>query len=148
MDYPVCVQTLPQQTVASVRCHGRLVTLDHDVAALLRSMLHDLAASDGEAAGEPFLIIHGIDGMLATGAQGDVEICVPVSRPPADEHLLLTPLPGTEAAMTTHGGGCLRLPSAYAALAGWISRNGRERVGPPRQSAMTDAVVRLAWPIR
>lgn len=148
MDYHICIQTLPQQTVASVRCHGRLSALDQDVAALLRSMLHDLAASDGEAAGEPFLIIHGIDGMLATGAPGDVEICVPVSRPPADEHLLLTPLPGTTAATTTHRGGCLQLPSAYAALVGWTSRNGRELAGPPRQSAMTDAVVRLAWPIR
>ncbi len=148
MDYQVSVQTLPQQTVASVRCHGRLITLDHDVAAALRSMLHDLAASDGEAAGKPFLIIHGIDGMLATGAQGDVEICVPVSRPPADEHLLLTPLAGTEAAMTTHHGGCLRLPLAYAELAAWISRNGRQPAGPPRQGTFTDATVRLAWPIR
>ncbi|WP_144121073.1 hypothetical protein [Catellatospora sichuanensis] len=111
-------------------------------------MLHDLTASDGEAAGEPFLIIHGIDGMLATGAKGDVEICVPVDRPPADEHLLLTPMPGTSAAVTTHDGGCLRLPAAYATLAEWISGNGRKPIAPPRQSAFGDAAVWLAWPIR
>lgn len=152
MDYQVTVETLPEQTIASVRCHAHLTTVGIDVAGGLKSMMHDLAASGGEAGGVPFLIIHDIDDMLDAGTPGTVEICVPISRPPADEHILLSPLAATSAAVTVHYGGCGRLPSAYAAVAEWIDRNGREARGSPRQSclpqsASPDTAVWLAWPI-
>lgn len=153
MDYQVTIETLPEQTVASVRCHARLATVGNDVADGLKAMMHDLAASGGEPGGVPFLIIHDIDDLLAGRASGTVEICVPVILPPADEHILLSRLPATSAAVTVHSGSCRQLSSAYVAVAEWMSRNGRVPTGSPRlscppQSASVDTAVWLAWPIR
>ena len=71
-------------------------------------------------------------------ASGLFEVCLPVESPPAgDERVLVKEVPACTVAYVSVRGPYTQIPTHYTELLAWLSVEGREVAGPPREVYIT-----------
>ncbi|MFB9723985.1 MerR family transcriptional regulator [Planobispora longispora] len=154
MNYTITVETLPAQTVASVRRHTDLTGAGARVAEGFGVLVEVLTQAGEHPAGAPFLVLHDV---IDADNDGDIEICIPITSPvAAASPVRVDRRAAVTAAATTHRGRHDEITPAYRALTAWITEHGHEIAGPPRETYLNDPAVtaeadlltQVAWPIR
>jgi DNA-binding transcriptional MerR regulator len=150
MSPQVDIEQLAAQPIASISKHIFIDALDNTIRTSL-AQLNKYAASYGGGAGVPFGIFHG---PINHQDNGPIEVCLPLTAehtPDGDVTVRILPA-GNAACVTMRGDDC-EFPvilSAYDAAASWITRNGYEMAGPPREIWIAppgpNAEMRIVWP--
>src|ERR1700728_235222 len=129
---PVRERDVAEQTVLTEQRHvyvGQLAWIREAAARLTAT-----AARCGGAAGERFVIFHGI---VTADSDGPVEVCVPVRHPPQDPAELAWRVePAHREAFIPVTRAHFEIPaiwSIYDRLARWAAAPGRRRAGAPRE---------------
>jgi DNA-binding transcriptional MerR regulator len=154
MPYEISQKELGDQHVASVSSE---VTLEGAAAAVsggFGAIMGALETAGVAPAGAPFLVLHDV---IDAENPGTIEACVPVAGPfqPAAP-VVSKHLPGGLAACTVHKGAYQEVAPAYHALSAWMSTNGWEPSGPPREVYLNDPttvpvgelLTEVVWPMR
>ncbi|MFI6511279.1 GyrI-like domain-containing protein [Streptosporangium sp. NPDC050855] len=154
MNYTVTVETLPAQTVASVRRRTDLAGAGATIAEGFGTVVGVLTHAGRHPAGAPFLVFHDV---IDADNDGDIEICIPIGSPvAATSPVRVDRLAAVTAAVTVHRGRHDEIAPAYHALTAWITEQGHEIAGPPRETYLNDPAVtaeadlltQVAWPVR
>ncbi|WP_449060398.1 MerR family transcriptional regulator [Planomonospora algeriensis] len=154
MDYTITVETLPAQTVASVRRRTDLAGVGAAVAEGFGTVIGVLTQAGRQPAGAPFLVFHDV---IDADNDGEIDVCIPIASPvAAPSSVQVGRTDEVTAAVTVHQGRYDEVARAYHALTSWIARHGHEIAGPPRETYLNDPAVtaeadlltQVAWPIR
>ncbi|MFI6484618.1 MerR family transcriptional regulator [Nonomuraea sp. NPDC050663] len=153
MDYTITVETLPSQTVASLRRRTDLAGVGVTIAEGFGTLVGAMTMAGRQPVAAPFLVFHDV---IDADNAGDVEICIPVGAGAA----LAGPagvrrVDAVTAAVTTHRGRHDEIAPAYHALTAWFTEQGYEVGGPPRETYLNDPAVtaeadlltQVAWPM-
>ena len=137
MRYDVEIrETLPQEIV-SVRGHTSVAAMPAFCGTAYRDIFGRLASCGVRPAGPGFTIYHDPE---FREEDIDVEVCVPVAEAVESEGRIVgRTLCGGMIASTVHPGSYELIGRAYQALDKWVTANGHEIAGPPRE-------VYLVWP--
>ncbi|GAA3446933.1 helix-turn-helix domain-containing protein [Planomonospora venezuelensis] len=154
MNYTITVETLPAQTVASVRRRTDLAGVGATIAEGFGTLVGILTQAGRHPAGAPFLVFHDV---IDADNDGDIEICIPIGSPvAATASVQVGQMAAVTAAVTVHQGRHDEIAPAYHALTAWITEHGHEIAGPPRETYLNDPAVtaeadlltQVAWPVR
>ena len=123
------MKDVPAQTVIAIEHRG-----GHDEIGQVYHKLHEWAQARG-------LIVTGRGLTIFLGPPSEsgsqtraFEVCLPVASTPAgDAAVKVRVLPGCTVAAVTVKGGYDRIPAHYAEMLAWLSAEGREIVGAPRE---------------
>lgn len=154
LPYAVETRAVDDQTVLALRVTTTLEGIASAIAEGFGTLMEALMTARGEPAGMPFIIFHDV---IDDRSAGDVELCLPVPGPleiPTGP-VRCRVLPGATMATTIHTGEYADVAPAYHVLTGWMHRNGREPVGPPREVYLDDPYqvepgtqrTEIQWPI-
>jgi effector-binding domain-containing protein len=154
MPYEISQKELGDQHVASVSSEVSLSEAQAAVGAGFGAIMAALTGAGVAPAGAPFLVLHDV---IDAETRGTIEACVPVAGPfqasaPVESKLL----PGGLAVTTVHRGAYQEVAPAYHALSAWMTTNGWEPAGPPREVYLndpttvpvSDLLTEVDWPIR
>jgi effector-binding domain-containing protein len=153
MPYEISQKELGEQNVASVSSEVSLAEAQAAVGGGFGAIMAALTGAGIAPAGAPFLVLHDV---IDAETRGTIEACVPVAGPfPATAPVESKRLPGGLAASTVHRGAYQEVATAYHALSAWMSTNGWEAAGPPREVYLndpttvpvSDLVTEVVWPI-
>ncbi|MFC4071755.1 MerR family transcriptional regulator [Actinoplanes subglobosus] len=131
MSDEVTVKMVAPVTVASLTVRAGLVTIGEAVRQGFGTIIGSIGTAGASPAGAPFLIYHDV---LEEGAEGDVEICIPVTGGMAGSR----EVPGGTVASIVHRGPYAEIAPAYHVVTGWIEENGSTPSGPPREIYLND----------
>ncbi len=154
VPHEITRKNIADQTVASVTSEAELTNVGAVVSAGFAAIMQALSTAGVAPAGAPFLILHDV---IDAENAGRIETCVPVAAAfQPDEPVVSKLLPGSTVASTLHKGDPREVTPAYHALASWMSANGWEPSGPPRENYLndprtvpvTDLLTEVAWPMR
>jgi len=124
------------QLVAAVKKHTNLGRIAGDIGAGFGSLMQALGKENVAASGPPLIVYHSL---IDEEADGDIEICLPIENPiSGDSEVYSRELEGGAMATTVHRGPYEGLGPVYGALVDWISENGHEVAGPPREIYLND----------
>lgn len=136
MSYDVQITELKPQVVAATRLHTTLLRIGNDIGIGFGSLMRALGKEGIEPSGPPLIIYHEL---IDAETDGDVEICVPVNgHVSGDSKVYGRELEGGTMATTVHRGPYQKITPAYVALKTWISEQGHEMTGPPRETYLND----------
>jgi hypothetical protein len=131
-ELPVHERDVAQQIVLTEQRHVYIGQLTWTGKAAARLTAH--AARCGGVAGGHFVIFHG---MVTADSDGQVEVCVPVRRPPQDPaELAWRAEPAHREAFIPATRTHFEIPaiwSIYDRLARWAAAPGHRRAGAPRE---------------
>ena len=134
MSYEILITEEEPQTVATVRIHTTHQRITDDIATGFATLMQGLVGAS--VAGQPRIVYHHV---IDEETDGDIEICVPVEGTFAGNAAVgKRELAGGTMATTVHEGPYDQITPAYHMLARWISENGYEIVGPPREVYVND----------
>ena len=154
--YDVLIRHVPEQSVATLQRSltvGDLPAFIEEGFDRLQAALRDAGA---ERAGAFFVVYHG---EVNDDSDGPVELCLPFrGEMGGGGAVIVRNEPQHREAFTTITRSQVEFPGildAYAAVEGWITREGRELAGPPREVYFADGDVPaeepfcdIAFPIR
>jgi effector-binding domain-containing protein len=124
------------QTIAAVRVHTSLAGIKDAIGNSFGKLMPALASSGHMPTGAPMTIYHDL---IDQETDGDIEICVPVANSfSGSNDVVGRELEGGEMATSTHRGPYEEIGPVYHALMSWISENGYEIAGPPREVYLND----------
>lgn len=136
MPYEVTVTQVPTRVLAAVRVHTGTNKIANDIPVGFGKLMQGVTRHNGRAAGIPMLIYHDV---IDEDTEGDIEICVPVEQPfVGDDEVYGRELEGGDVATTLHCGPYEEISPAYHAVASWITTNGYQISGPPRELYLND----------
>lgn len=153
MPYDIAVEQVPERTVAALRKATSLKTIGEDMGAGFGALMQFMGAAGAMPMGAPFIVYWDI---IDEETSGDIEFCVPVAPGlTGSESVEVKTLPSEPVAFTIHHGPYREISPAYHTLTGWISDNGHEMTGPPREIYLNDPtqvseaelLTRVEWPI-
>lgn len=139
--------------VAAVKIHTSQEKIASDISAGFERLMRGLNRSDVSASGVPMILYHHV---IDEESDGDIEICAPVASAfLGNEDVGGRELEGGPVATTVHQGPYEGLTAAYHSLTDWISKNGYEIAGPPREiylsdpktTAEEDLLTRVSFPV-
>lgn len=154
MPYDVSVKKVPDQHVVAVRRHTSLATISDAMDSAIATIMGQLGAAGVVPAAPPFVILHDI---IDEKTAGDIEICAPIGdaavAPTGEAYA--TRIPGGDFAVTTHKGPYDQVAPAYHALSTWMTGNGHEITGAPRECYLNDPttvppdeyLTEVQWPL-
>ncbi len=154
MPYEISEKELHEQHVASVSSEVTLAGAQAAVGAGFGAIMGALGSAGVAPTGAPFLVLHEV---IDAENPGTIEACVPVAGPfHPTPPVVSKPLPGGLAASTLHKGAYQEVALAYHALSAWMSANGFEPSGPPREVYLNDPtavpagelLTEVVWPMR
>ncbi|WP_106398790.1 MerR family transcriptional regulator [Actinocorallia populi] len=154
MNHTITVEVLPTRTVASVRRHTDLAGTGAAVADGFGTLIGALTQAGRHPVDAPFLVFHDV---IDADNAGEIEVCIPIGAPiAATSSVQVGEMAETTAAVTVHQGPHAGIAPAYHSLTGWITEQGHEIAGPPREiylndpavTAEADLLTKVAWPIR
>lgn len=149
----VTIVEADDQSVASVTKHTSFKRMKEDVTTAFMTLGSEIKRSALPTSGPPMLIYHHV---VDEESEGDIEVCVPVSEPFAGgSGIAGRTLEGGKLATTEHRGPYEELAPAYQVLTAWISEQGYEFAGSPREVYINDPrivapaelITRLEFPI-
>lgn len=139
MTYDIQIMEATSQKIAATRLHTSLRQVGSDIGAGFGSLMTALGREGVTPAGSPLIVYHDV---IDEETGGDIEMCVPVARAfTGDTNVYERDLEGGTMASTIHRGPYQEIASAYHALTEWISQNGHEIAGPPREIYLNDPQV-------
>lgn len=153
MPYEVSIKEIPDQSVAAIREHVSMGTIEEAIAAGFSGIVQALNSRGTDIAGTPFIIYHDV---IDEETDGDIEMCIPVTDSIEDTgRVRRRTVAGGPVAATVHKGPYREIPPAYHALSTWIAQNGHTMTGPPREIYLNDptvvgeqeALTEVNWPI-
>lgn len=147
MKHDVAVHDAPAQLVASIRRKTKIDGLNAHITGSLEALNQFVTAQNGEAVGAPLGIFHG---PVNADDDGPVEVCLPVRGKfaPAGDVVTREIAAGKIASVTVSGEDT-NFPAilkAYDAAADWITKNGFDMAGSPREVWLDDDSMRIDWP--
>lgn len=129
--YEIQVRTEPARWVISVRAVVPNPQLVQFFEEMIDEMESHLSRVSGERSGPPFSIWHSPPEQIP--GHMDIEVCVPVSEPVAEQgRLKVRQLPAGNLAVTLHKGPYDNMVAAFDAVSSWMSKHNRQPAGPPR----------------
>jgi effector-binding domain-containing protein len=136
MPYQVEIEEAASQTVAAIRKRTDLSRIGSDIGEGFGALMGAMGREGIGPAGPPLIVYHDvIDGET----EGDIEICVPVTRAPSGGgDVYSRELPGGTMATTVHHGPYEEIGTAYQTIMAWISEHGHDPAGPPREIYLND----------
>jgi len=137
MPYEVQLTEEEPKSVAAVKIHTTRSKIANDVSSGFATLMHGLNRAGAAPAGAPMLVYHS---EIDEETDGEIEICVPVDEGYSGDSAEVygRELAGGTMAHTIHQGPYEQITPAYHAVAGWISENGYEIGGPPREIYLND----------
>jgi effector-binding domain-containing protein len=137
MPYDVAVKKVPAQPVVSWTTRTSLVGIGEGIGRGFGVLSGALAGAGVEPAGAPFIVYHEV---IDEQTEGNIEICIPVPPGTTGSHdeVVWKEIQGTTVAWTTHHGPYDEISPAYHTITGWISGQGHQIVGPPREIYLND----------
>jgi len=136
MTHEVRVTEQKPQWVAGVKVHTSLKRIAADVPTGFGALMQGLGRGGVAPIGAPMIVYHSV---IDEETDGDIELCVPVKADfIGDDPVRGRELEGGKVASTVHRGPYERISPAYHFLARWISDNGFEISGPPRETYLND----------
>lgn len=155
MPYTITTEEAAQRLVAATRIHTSLPNVGADIGAAFALLVQALTQAEIAPTGPPLLVQHDV---IDEETDGDIEICIPIGSafPDQNDEVYSRELEGGTVATTVHHGRYDEIPPAYHTLTGWISKNGYEIAGPPREIYLNDPQLvppnelqtRVEFPIR
>jgi len=154
MTYEVSISEVAPKTIASVRVRASTKNVAQQIPAGFGKLMQGLMRLNRRPAGVPMLIHHDV---LDDETEGDIEVCIPVEQSFGDDaDIACRELERGQMATTLHKGPYDRVSPAYHALSRWITSNGYEIAGPPRETYLNDPrqvkpdelLTRIEYPIR
>ncbi len=153
MAYSIEVDDVASVLVAAVRVRTANDRIGDDIATGFGRVMQTLGAEGIEPTGSPFIVYHDV---IDADADGDIELCIPVSRAVAGDGVSGREVPGGTVAATVHRGSYEEVGAAHDALVAWIAAHGHAAVGPPREIylndpatvAPADVLTRVEIPVR
>ena len=136
IPYTIKTEDVAPQLVAATRIHTSLAKVGDDIGIGFGRLVPALGQAGIEPSGAPLIVYHDI---IDEETDGDIEVCIPIASdfsPGADVYS--RELEGGLVAATVHQGRYQEIAPAYHTLTGWISQNGHEIVGPPREIYLND----------
>lgn len=131
-------RTLQSQHVVSITTRVLVDKLDGAILAGIEELQGYLAAQKVESNGAPFGIFHGA---INYDSDGPIEICLPTpTLLSGTETIQARTVPGGAAAFVSMTDGQCAYPEVlkgYDALVDWMTQNGYERAGSPREEWAT-----------
>lgn len=148
MTYEIEVTEAAPQLTLGVEKRVRVGELEPHIKDSLHRLVAFVGAQGGEAAGLAFGLYHG---PVNETDDGPMEVCLPVRgafAPSGD--IAVKEMPGGRLASVTARGPQCDFPAileAYDAVADWITRNGYDMVGPPREIWLDEKgeAMQIAW---
>lgn len=136
MPYTITTENVAPQLVAATRIHTSISKVGGDIGVGFGRLVPALGQAGIEPSGPPLIVYHDI---IDEETDGDIEVCIPVkAEMPTGDDVYSRELEGGLVATTTHRGRYEEIGPAYHTLTGWISQNGHEIVGPPRETYLND----------
>lgn len=136
MPYTTQIEDVPPQLIAATRLHTSLAKVGNDIGVGFARLVPALGHAGVEPAGPPLIVYHDI---IDEQTDGDIEICIPIQAAFAgSDHTYSRELEGGSVATTVHHGRYEEIAPAYHTLTGWISEQGHEITGPPREIYLND----------
>jgi len=136
MPYEVTVKELAPQQVAALKRRTSLKSIGATIGEAFATLMTTMGKAGVAPAGPPFIVYHEV---IDEETDGDIEICVPVSRSfEAEGDVRVAEVAGGPVASTVHHGPYAEIGPAYHTLTGWIQDHGHEIGGPPREVYLTD----------
>ncbi len=147
MSDDIAVHETAPQLVASISRKIKVDGLDAHITGSLQALNEFVADHNGEPTGAPFGIFHG---PVNADDDGPVEVCLPVrGRFSAFGDVVLRELAGGKIASLAVTGENTNFPAilrAYDAVSDWITNNGFDMAGSPREVWVDDDTMRIDWP--
>lgn len=153
MPYEISIMEQTPQLVAAVKIHTNLRRIASDISSGFGILMDVLNQESLTPSGAPMILYHH---MIDEETDGDIEICAPVEREfLKHENVYTRELERGTMAITVHHGPYEEIAPAYHTLTSWISENGYEIAGPPREIYLNDPrnvtpdelLTRLEFPI-
>ena len=139
--------------IAGVKKRTNLKAMQQHVPEAFMLLKKGLDQAKAVPVGPPFILYHY---PVDAESEGDIEICAPVRDPfPDTAGVVGREQEGGPVAATEHHGPYQELAGAYHAITAYISGNGYEIAGPPREIYMSDPrmvpaaelITRLEFPV-
>lgn len=136
MPYDIQITEEAPQLVAAIKIRTSLSRIGNDIGAGFGSLMQALVQEGVAATGPPLIVYHDV---IDEKTDGDIEICAPVDRSiSGDSAVYARELEGGTMAATVHHGPYDQIGSVYHPLTSWISEQGHEITGPPREIYLND----------
>jgi len=136
MPYTIEIDEVTPRPIASIRLRTSWSKVGGDVGAAFGRLISVLGQAGIEPAGPPLTVQHEI---IDKESDGDIEVCIPITAEfEASDDVDCRQLEGGSVATTVHRGRYQEIAPAYHTLTGWISENGHEIAGPPREIYLND----------
>ena len=130
-----CVRDEPEQAIISITQRVFVADLPEHLRGTVQELREYAAGHDLRETGHPFGYFHGI---VSEQDDGPLEVCLPVSREiESTDRVRSTTLPARRAASVEVTGEAACYPAilrAYDAVYDWITTNGYEIDGSPRET--------------
>lgn len=142
------IREVQPQPYLAMRVRAAMDKVGPAVQAGYSSLYERLATTAGTPSGPPFLIAD-----RPTGGFLDMELGAPCTKAPeSGGGFEGRTLPGGKVAVTVHRGSYDSLGEVYQRLAEWITAQGLQIAGPPREVYLTppgeEPVTEVVWPVR
>lgn len=139
MQYEVHIEKEGPRQVAAVKFHTSVNQITNDISSGFEKLMIGLTQAGVAPSGSPMILYHDV---IDEQSDGDVEICVPVDSAILDGvDVFSRELEGGLVATTTHKGPYQEVTPAYHSITQWISENGYEIVGAPREIYINDPTI-------
>lgn len=137
MSNEVLIQDRPTQTIATWRTATTYDQVFTHIPEGFGRVFAHLGAAGIDPVGAPFAVFYQAPD---ADTEGDIAMAVPIAAPftveSGDIDITIVELPAGPTALIVHQGSYASLGDSYAALAEWIAENGRQIVGPARETYM------------
>lgn len=136
MPYDVRIEEAKVQNVAATKVRTSLDRVADDIQRGFGTLMGALGRNQLAPIGAPLIVFHDL---IDHETEGDIEICVPIAGSVEGGGEVYTrELEGGSMATTMHRGPYEQITPAYHTITGWISSQGHEIAGPPREIYLND----------
>ena len=138
-EYPIAISyvTVGEQLIYSIRDSATTFEIGEKLGQMYGEIMAHMAATGGEAAGQPFAIWHNYD----PGGYNHIEAGIPANETVEGTGRVKEGLiEAGNAVMGIHKGSYHEEAASYDAIEEYMSDNGYQQVGPPWEIYVTDPI--------
>ena len=136
MAYEITVQEAKPLLVAGIRMLTNLRTIKTDVPQAFGKIMQGINSKRFVPVGPPMIVYNDV---IDEENDAEVEVCIPITHAiDTGNDFHCHELTDKHVAVTVHHGPYEELSSAYHSMLGWISENGYELSGSPREIYLND----------
>ena len=136
MPYDITVTHTDSMLVAGTRMRTTINSIKSDVPKGFAIIMQGIMGKQFLPVGPPMLVYHDV---IDEENDGDIEICIPIQKECfLQGDIRCHTFEAGKVAMTVHHGPYEELSSAYHSMLAWVTENGYELVGPPREIYLND----------